>query len=308
MAKAGKGCCRMTVICNPGSSKNQGLSIRSKLEELFHGTGKPLEIVVVEPGDDITQTTQIVTSRRDDPIVAAGGDGTVSAVASALVGSGRSLGILPCGRLNHFARDLQIPLKLDDAVHVLLHGKPRRIDAAEVNRHIFVNNSSVGVYSAMLRSREKAGGIGIQWVQFVRALWNVLWRFPILDLALSVDGKNVHCRTPLLFIGNNEYQMERFEIGTRTRLDAGRLSVFVAHATGRLGLLRLGLRALRGRLHTARDFDVFSTTEATLHTQRRHLSVAMDGEVARLQTPLHYRTLPGALNVIAPNFVAGAKK
>jgi diacylglycerol kinase family enzyme len=110
----------------------------------------------------------------------------------------------------------------------------------------------------------------------------------------------LHRRTPVVFVGNNEYDPERREIGTRQCLNAGRLCVFVAHATRPAGLVRLAVRALAGRLRASVDFDRLSTDEVKIDCAHRDLSVSKDGEVLRLSPPLLYRIRRGALRVIVP--------
>jgi diacylglycerol kinase family enzyme len=107
-------------------------------------------------------------------------------------------------------------------------------------------------------------------------------------------------RTPFIFIGNNEYSMEGFNIGTRARLDAGVLSLYVAQRTGRLGLLRLAFSSLFGRLRQERDFDALTTQEIQIDTHHKRLRVSTDGEVAVMEMPLLYRIRSAALRVIVP--------
>ena len=97
-------------------------------------------------------------------------------------------------------------------------------------------------------------------------------------------------------------------MGARARMDSGALSLYLAHRTGRLGLLRLALRALFGRLRQAKDFDALSAEEIWVETPSpRHIYVATDGEVNVMTTPLHYRVLPKALRVIVPEGVMSDK-
>jgi diacylglycerol kinase family enzyme len=121
-----------------------------------------------------------------------------------------------------------------------------------------------------------------------------------MDLTLELDGKNFARRTPFVFIGNNVYEMQGFDIGRRARLDAGVLSVYVTHRGRRLGLLALALRALFGRLEQSRDFEAATATELRIETRHKRLLVATDGEVAALDLPLHYRIRPRSLRVMAP--------
>jgi diacylglycerol kinase family enzyme len=234
-------------------------------------------------------------------IVAGGGDGTISSVASALVHTEAALGILPLGTFNHFARDLGIPLDVEAAVRVITAGKVAQVDVGEVNGRTFINNSSVGLYPRIVlgRQHEQRGG-HTKWAAFFLATWRVLRRFPHLQIKLATGGTEIVQSTAFAFIGNNQYEIEGPKIGTRRTLNAGELFCYVAHATTRWQLLRLVLDALSGRLRRSQALDVLHGKEAWIAARRRRLRVALDGEVAMLPTPLHFRIRPGALRVIVP--------
>jgi diacylglycerol kinase family enzyme len=235
-------------------------------------------------------------------IVAGGGDGTVSTVAAALVDTGIVFGVLPLGTLNHFARDLGIPPELADAVAILAGGEAARVDVGEVNGRIFVNNSGLGLYPDIVRERErqqKRLGRG-KWPAFAWATLSALRRFPFLVVAMAVDGKEVLRKTPFVFIGNNEYRMEGFAIGERSRIEDGLLSLYVAQRPGRWRLVQLAVRALTGHLRQARDFDAILAAEIVVRSKRKRLHVATDGEVSVMTPPLHYRVRPASLIVMRP--------
>jgi diacylglycerol kinase family enzyme len=125
-------------------------------------------------------------------------------------------------------------------------------------------------------------------------------RYPVLSLAMDVDGQPLRRRSSFMFVGNNEYKMEGFDIGARERLDAGMLSLYVTQRTGRFGLFLLAMRALFHRLEQASDFDSFRATSVTVDTHKRRLHVATDGEVVVMSSPLEYRVHPRALRVHVP--------
>jgi diacylglycerol kinase family enzyme len=226
----------------------------------------------------------------------------VSAVASALVGTSIPLAVLPVGTLNHFARDIGVPEDVATAVRIALGGKTRDIDVGEVNGRVFINNSSIGLYPAMVHRREKQQRrLGrSKWQAMIWAMHGVLRSHPFLDLTLTLDGKEHHRRTPFVFIGNNVYNMEGFTIGLRERLDAGSLSVYIAHRGGRLGLLLLALRALVGKLFSSRDFEAATVSRLRIESRHTRLLVATDGEVAALDLPLVFKIRPQALRVLVP--------
>lgn len=288
------------VIINAGSgpSSDDG---RARVAELFDGTGVEARISVARIGDELLKLARRAVHGDAATIVAGGGDGTIGAVAAALVGTDKMLGVLPLGTLNHFAKDLKIPLDLPNAARTIIAGHAVRVDVGEVNGHIFLNNSSLGLYPSVVYHREQKQRLGHRkWPAFAWALVSVLRRYPFLNVRLNVDGERFASRTPFVFIGNNEYQMESFNIGSRARLNAGQLSLYFSDRTGRLGLVKLGLRALVKRLPQAGEFVAMCTTEIWIDTRRKGVHVSMDGEVRLMQPPLHYRVRPGELRVIVP--------
>jgi diacylglycerol kinase family enzyme len=159
----------------------------------------------------------------------------------------------------------------------------------------------LGLYPSLVVEREKRQKLGSgKWPAFVWASVAAFRRYPFLSVRLVASGKNFDLKTPFVFVGNNEYVMERLNIGARERLDRGALSVYVANRTGRLGLFRLALRALLGRLHEEKDFLALVTDQLTIETKHKRLRITFDGEVGSMKPPLRYRSRPGALRVMAP--------
>ena len=289
------------VLLNAASGGGSDAARAARIAALFEQFGASADVHVVHGGDQLAAALAAAIQRRPDAIVAGGGDGTVGTVAAALVGGPIALGVLPVGTLNHFAKDLGLPLDLDDAVARIARGTVRRVDVGEVNGRVFVNNSSLGLYPDIVRERERQQrrlGRG-KWAALVWATIGALRRFPFLGVRLSIDGRAASRRTPFVFIGNNVYSMQGLTIGARERIDAGCLSLYVAQRAGRLRLLRFALRALFGRLEQARDFDALCAVGIDVESRRRRLRVATDGEITMMAPPLRYRTRPASLAVIA---------
>lgn len=275
--------------------------MQKRLAEAFEVTGVEARISFVSNGVDVVKLAQRAIQSDVETIVAAGGDGTVSSVAALVINSDKTLGVLPLGTMNHFAKDLDIPLDLEDAVTTILSGETIRVDIGEVNGRVFINNSSLGLYPSIVHERKKQQRLGWgKWPAFIWAALAVLRRYPFLNVRVGVDGKELVTRTPFVFIGNNEYEMERLNIGSRACLDKSQLSLYMTNRIGRFGLLRLALRALLGGLRQDKDFLALCTKEIWIGTKHKHLRVAFDGEVATMKPPFHYRVQPGALRVLVP--------
>jgi YegS/Rv2252/BmrU family lipid kinase len=272
------------------------------VRSLFQARGAKVHVIELKQGDDIPALAAQAVADGFDVIVSGGGDGTINAVASALVGkSGVKLGVLPMGTYNHFAKDLVIPLKIEEAVDVILKGVTRDIDVGEVNGHIFVNNSSVGAYPAMVKLREALQKTGYRKkVAAVRASLQILARFTILRIVLDGgSGERMTTKTAMLFIGNNRYELDPAQIGTRSSLTDGKLWVLIATSQSRLAIFASLFSVLWHR-ENASAVTVFETKEFVVNTDKRSQKVSLDGEVLQLATPLHYNIRPAALQIIVP--------
>ncbi len=301
---------KATVILNASAASiaaAEASATVSCVREAFQRTRLETEVFAISH-QGLPEAARRAAASDADVVVLGGGDGTVSEGAAALVGGHKPLGILPLGSLNHFAKDLGIPLDLDQAVATIESGHVREVDVGEVNGRIFLNNSSIGLYPSAVAQREElrhrhGGG---KWPAMFNACVNVFRRFPLLDVTLQVDDRAAALTTPFVFVGNNRYEMSLFSLGTRASLQEGRLSVYLTRNTGRMGLVRLAFRALLGRLEQDRDFHSLMLPAVEIRTRRRSLRVSLDGEVVWMTSPIRYVVRPRALRVLAPTPDAAA--
>jgi diacylglycerol kinase family enzyme len=292
----------IVVIVNARAGMASGRPhLATELVDLFGAVGRDVEIIALGEGDDPSAAAR-TASRHAAIVVAAGGDGTVSSVASALVDSTAALGVLPIGTLNHFAKDLHIPLDLEPAIAVIAAGHIREVDIARVNEFTFVNNSSIGIYPSIVDAREALRSQGhAKWPAMVLATARVIRRHRGVTVSVEVDGRRQTRRTPFVFIGNNEYEVDGIRMGGRARIDEGELFAYLAPRLRAYQLPLLLAKALLGRARRSGDFEIVRASElwigvSTAGRQR----VAFDGEVRRMRTPLHYRIRARALRVVLP--------
>jgi diacylglycerol kinase family enzyme len=293
---------KMIVVLNRKAGGETANGFETELRQLFRANGVDPVILHAGEGVDLDGLLAENHAARIATVVAAGGDGTVNAVAAALVGTEKTLGVLPLGTLNHFAKDLGIPLELEGAVHAVVHGRVSEVDIGQVNGRVFVNNSGLGIFPQVVAEREaeqERHGTG-KWPAFARAALGAFRRYPFLKLRVHVEGEERLLKTAFVFVGNNEYEVTGLNIGGRACLNSGKLGFYVANRTSRFGLLRLAFRAMVGRLDQARDFEAFCIDEARIESGKRTLLVTTDGEVTRMEPPLHYRIRPAALRVLVP--------
>jgi diacylglycerol kinase family enzyme len=289
------------VVLNASSGRGAAVKIGDRLKELFAEAGRDARITLARAGARISAAMEREVKEGCETLVVGGGDGTINAGATAVLERGIPLGVLPLGTLNHFAKDLGIPLELEEAAKVVLEGVVCRVDIGEVNGRIFLNNSSLGVYPAIVRLRERYHArVGGKWIAALWAGLTVLRRNPFMAVRIVVEEKTIIRRTPLLLVANNEYRMAGINANTRESLAQGRLALYVLNAEQRPGLLRLAWQVLLQGGEQMDELDLLTVEEATVETRRRRLQVATDGEVFPLESPLNYRIKPGALRVHVP--------
>jgi diacylglycerol kinase family enzyme len=290
-----------------GGTFARGQAGVSAVASALRGAGVDAEVRSVA-GPLLPAATREALAAGAELVIAGGGDGTVNAVAGALAGSEATLGVLPLGTFNHFARDLGIPRDLPGAVHALAAAQPRPVDIAEVNGHRFVNNSALGYYTQVVRERSeprvrtRLAKIAVTLAAAVR----LLGKYRLSYVRLDLDGQQVACATPLLFVSNNPSAMRLFRFGVRDRLDSGRLLVYVHRSHKRAAVLRTLLySALRDAREEAR-YDHWLTPRVTVEfpARKRPVAVFLDGELLHLAPPLHYQILPGRLRVAVPRQAA----
>ncbi|HUQ03275.1 MAG TPA: diacylglycerol kinase family protein [Kofleriaceae bacterium] len=271
------------------------------IREAFAAAGVE-SVIHACPGPELTPTARKAAASGVDAVVAAGGDGTVSAVASALVGGDVPLAVLPLGTLNHFARDLGMPDDLAEATRAIADGDRGRVDVGQVNGRTFVNNSSIGLYPLVVQARDaeqRATGHS-KYRAMLTAAWRVLRRFPLVTVHVTSDAGVVLTRAPFVFVGNNAYEVSPLALGQRRALDRGHLSLYTMRCHSRLKLFWLTLRAIFQRLDQVEDLVTHDAGEISIDLPKRRVPVALDGEVVTMSSPLRYSVRAGELLVVRP--------
>jgi diacylglycerol kinase family enzyme len=292
---------RVDVVLNRRSGASDKEDIAARVSEALRARGVEPQVRLARTAGDLMAGARAAALGDAEIVIAGGGDGTISAVAASIAGSGKVLGVLPLGTFNFFARRLHIPLELDAALDVIATATPAPLDVGDVNGHLFLNNASIGLYPAALERRETTyRRIGRRRVAAYLSTATVLLQPPaLLNLRITADGRPLARRTPLLFISANAAQMETFAIPGRECIDSGRLAAYITRELAPRKLAGLAIRAFFRGLHGAPELEVICARELLVSLRRRRVRVAMDGEIRILTTPLTFRWRPGALRVLA---------
>ncbi|EPX86811.1 diacylglycerol/lipid kinase family protein [Salipiger mucosus] len=291
------------VILNEKSGDHpEGTSRRARLETLLSENGLQAHILTPQPGRALGETARRALDRGCKMLVAAGGDGTICAVAEACHAADAPMGVIPQGTFNYFARGLGIPEDMAGAVRVLATGQKRGVRLGEVNGEVFLNNASLGLYPLILNKRE---GVYNRWGRSrIAAYWSVVltlsgFRRP-MKLRINRDGEETRLRTPLAFVANSAFQLEQFNLDGADEVRAGRFAMLTSRADTRGALARHALRLANGWAARGEDFDLMTGEDILVDTGRKRALVARDGEKSLMRAPVRFRLRERPLQVVVP--------
>ncbi|WOI56421.1 diacylglycerol/lipid kinase family protein [Palleronia sp. LCG004] len=255
------------------------------------------------PENDLSSLIDKAIQDGADLIVAAGGDGTIMAVADAMRGRDVPMAVLPLGTFNFFARGLGLSEEPVEAARQILEGHAHDIRVGEVNGQTFLNNSSLGIYPSILKERE---AVYSRWGRRrLAAHWSVVktmmrFRKP-MRLRLEVDGgEPVEHRTAMIFVARSAYQLDYFGLEGSELISEDKFAVLVSKANSRRRLFQLAWRLASGTVREGRDYELLSARDLVATPRRRSTILAFDGEKQRAPGPFRFRMADAPLKIILP--------
>ncbi len=310
---------------NIGSGRHDANDTRQTIEAAMQVAARFYRIFVIEDVSQIQATVQQAVEAavgQGAVVVAVGGDGTINAVANAVLSRGCLFGAIPQGTFNYFGRTHGIPEEINESLQDLLDGEPVAVQVGLVNDHVFLVNASVGLYPQLLEDREafkkKYGRSRL--IAIWAAIATVFGRHRQLDITMDQDGKRVEMRTATLFVGNNRLQLNQMGMPQATDVVNGQLAAIAVRPVGKLAMLWLGACGALGTLGDAENIISFSFRTLSVAPRRRFgvamsaattesdnlnrdlnkkkIKIAADGEIMWLKTPLEFRVASEPLLLI----------
>jgi len=295
---------RIQAVINRRAGGVMGQSMRSIERDLtssFERAGHSMEVRTVDP-KNIAAALDAAIASRPGAVVIGGGDGTIKCAAQRLAGSDIALAILPLGTLNRTARDLGIPLDPAGAITALAAAEIVTIDVAEVNGHVFLCNSLMGLPPQISERRQELRGkiIPARIAGYFGILRNILRARRKIEMTIDDDKETRRVRAFSVAISNNPYSEEPSFVLRRNALDTGKLGLYISKHRSGLQLMWVLLRAAFGQWSGDPNFERLTAKTIVIHSKHRHMRLSNDGEVERLDMPLQYRMRPRALRVLVP--------
>jgi YegS/Rv2252/BmrU family lipid kinase len=283
---------QIACIYNQGSGT---IADKFSIKKTFSNLGVGVEFFAIKLGKGVVSSK--LAKKSYVAVVAAGGDGTVNFTAQLAIETKHTLGILPLGTLNHFAKDLGLPLDLDQAAQIAVKGKLTEVDYCTVNGHIFLNNSSIGLYPTSVQRRDKVKQVIGKWLAILISSLRALLEINALSLKLDIDGDEMFFKTPLVFMGNNSYEYKKVGFTNRTNISEGKLFVYIVRSARILSLISTTFLFYFGMHKSDKNYMKLTSKKVVVNPRKKHLHISVDGEVISVDAPLIYQIHPSGLTV-----------
>lgn len=300
----------LSLIYNPksGFHGQQSLALDQQIMDLWIKAGFDVKkFAIAEPIDIDHMMSEVLLRHQGSHgvVVAAGGDGTLNTVARYLRHTDIPMGILPLGTFNYVARVLNIPLDLLEAAQVIAQGQSRAIHVACVNQYIYLNNASLGLYPLFIQQRENYNRILGRFPihAYTSALEVMLRHRKELKLEVEVDGQRYRVKTPLVFFGNNQLQLKELNLKIAQQVAEGKVAGVIVAKSDKLTLFKTLWQLMRGKLEQTPDVYSFAAQQVKIYSRAKCLTLAIDGEIVEVTTPLNISVDQHALKIMVPHAV-----
>jgi YegS/Rv2252/BmrU family lipid kinase len=286
-------------LASGGGDKN---AARDAIAQTLREAGRTVEFHQI--GDDALLRRIIDSASRDtDIVVAAGGDGTINTVVSALLSTSVTMGIVPLGTFNYVARRLDIPEDPAKAARILIDGRRHKLHVGRVNERVFLNNVGLGFYVRLIEQRERHTGIfgRNRLVAVFSALATFLRGTPSYAMTLKADGRTQTVDSPLLFFCANSLQVGNLNLDPAIvrSVAEGAIAAIIVKSAAPADIFAAAGHILAGTLEQAEQVDVLCSDRIDITTPRRSIRLVVDGEIVREPLPLRLAIERNAIDVMA---------
>ena len=293
----------LTLVLNSTAGTLRGLDplhVAEELADIFRGRGHSVRTEVHAGRAAVVAIARICRDGKCDAVVVGGGDGTISAAAAAAAQSGLTLGVLPLGTMNLFARSLKIPLTMREAAEALAIAGKARVDIGAVNGRYFIHHVTLGLHPRIIRIREQlsySSRLGKIWAGIL-AWWMVVRQPPRLSVRIRADDLLIERRSTAILVSNNPWG--EGHLPYPDDLQQGRLGLYLTTSRHWRRLVELAARMTFGEYSENPLLESWQAKNLEISPGRSLIGASVDGEIVVLQTPVRLRVVKHGLSVLRP--------
>ena len=285
---------KILFVINPISGTKSKIDWEPAIRNFFVTLPHSFDFFLLDGKDDATSLKYWIEKLQPDRVIAVGGDGTVSLVAEQLLGKNIAMGILPAGSANGMAKELNIPIAVEEALDIVINGDIRPCDVIRINEEICLHLSDLGLNAQLVKYFEQGNlrgklGYGLK-------IFKVLIRKKMMDVTIQTDKEEIKRRAFMVVIANASKYGTGALINPEGNLHDGLFEIVVVRRVNFFSVLKMFLQFRR---FNPKKVELFQASSATITTSRRvHFQV--DGEYLGKLTEVKAEILKSQLKLILP--------
>jgi len=286
---------KVLFVINPVSGGKEKTDWEEQIRSYFKASPHSMEFFLLTGQSDMASVRSHIDTVKPDRVVAVGGDGTVKMVAELVQGRSIPLGIIPAGSANGMARELEIPLDVNEALEVAINGRAQPIDLIRINdKEICIHLSDMGLNAMLVKYFEKSKKRGMS--GYGQAIFRVLWQKQKMYATIHTDEDTYRRKAYMIVLANARKYGTGANINPEGDVSDGYFEVVVVR---KLNLIEIFKSMLTDRSFHPERIEVFKTKRVAISTLKRAY-FQVDGEYRGKITQLNAEILPGHLTIMLP--------
>ena len=286
---------KLLFVINPVSGGKEKNDWETSIRDYFKDIPHIAEFYLLTGGNDKSSLQHYIQTITPDRVVAVGGDGTVKMVTELLKETSIPLGIIPAGSANGMAKELAIPLVIEEAIKIIMEGKSEKVDCIKINEEeICIHVSDIGLNAMLVKYFEKSKKRGM-W-GYGKAIFKVLWEKQKMAVTITTDEGTVKRQAYMVALANARKYGTGANINPDGNVSDGKFEIIIVR---KLNVLEIFKAIFTDRSFRPEKIEVFSTTNLEMEIHRKAY-FQVDGEYKGKIKSIKARILPGAINVMLP--------
>ncbi|WP_285060479.1 diacylglycerol/lipid kinase family protein [Pedobacter ginsengisoli] len=282
---------KILFIVNPGAG-SEGLNFSELITEYFESSEHEAEIYKLPQDCTLKQLKITIAGSRADRVIAVGGDGTLKLVSECLLQSGTPIGIIPAGSANGMAKELKIPLTLNEALDTAVNGTPKKIHAVMVNNELCIHLADIGFNAYLVKKFDALLHRGM-W-GYTKAAWKALWNHNKMTVEIKIKDQTIRSEAAMVVVANATMYGTGVKINPDGKLDDDVFEVVLVKKYSVMEILKLKFTNIALNPDNIELFQVSSLHIKTKY--KAHFQV--DGEYLGKVNSLDARIIPDAISII----------
>ena len=282
---------KLLFIVNPASGNGE-VNYAAEITTFFKNRPEEFEIYELPSNCSLEKLKATIKKSNSKRVIAVGGDGTLKLVAECLVNTETAIGIIPAGSANGMAKELGIPLLLQEAIALTISGKPKKIHAVMVNKELCIHLSDIGFNAYLVKIFDELPERGMK--TYAKATWHAFWSHKKMEVSFKINGKIIKEKAAMIVLANATKYGSGLQINPDGKLDDNLFEMIIVKEYAVMEIIKIWISKLPWN---PKKIESFQVSELEIKTKHKvHFQV--DGEYLGKVDTVVAKIIPKALTII----------